>query len=268
MSGETVSFDEASAKMSQGGDARHNDRSTIAFPYLDLETGVSVAKAIYERAGSGECELHELAAQMKQVVSGALRLKTSTARAFGFTEKGNRASFRLSELGRRVVSPAHEAQARAEAFLNIPLYKALYERYRGRILPPTKALEREMGQLGVAPKQTDKARQAFERSAAQAGFSSEGADRLVQPRFDRSGADNDAAPSDQIDTTTETPRYSGGGGGFGGKPPATSDVADSFERELLAKFPPFDPGWTDELKAQWFKGFHQFMEMARGHSKE
>ena len=267
MSGETVSFDQASARLGSSGDARHNDRSTIAFPYLDLDSGVSVAKAIYERAGLGECELHELAAQMKQVVSGALRLKTSTAKSFGFVEKGSRASFKLSELGRRVVSPHQEAQARAEAFLNIPLYKALYERYRGRILPPTKALEREIGQLGVAPKQTDKARQAFERSAAQAGYSSDGADRLVQPRFNRSEGVNDPVLDSTIEASPDELRQGGGGGGRG-DPPKQVVASDSFEKELLAKFPSFDPAWSDELKAQWFKGFQQFMELAKGHSKE
>ena len=49
------------------------------------------------------------------------------------------------------------------------------------MLPPAAALEREMGQLGVASKQTGKARQAFERSAEQAGFFAHGADRLVMP---------------------------------------------------------------------------------------
>ena len=37
-------------------------------------------------------------------------------------------------------------------------------------MPPAAALEREMVELGVSPKQKDKARQVFERSAEQAGF--------------------------------------------------------------------------------------------------
>ena len=36
----------------------------------------------------------------------------------------------------------------------------------------------------------------------------------------------------------------------------------SFERELLSKFPPFDPAWGDDLKAKWFEGFQTFMVMA------
>jgi hypothetical protein len=183
MSGERVSFEEASAK--QTADARHNDRSTIVFPYLDLDTAVSVARAIHARAGFSDCALDELAAQMGQTVSGAFRLKIATAKTFGFIERSDRGAFRLSELGQRLVTPETEPEARAVAFLNIPLYRAIYDRYRGRLLPPTKALEREMGQLGVAPKQTDKARQTFERAAKQSGFFAEGSDRLVQPRVGR-----------------------------------------------------------------------------------
>jgi len=37
-----------------------------------------------------------------------------------------------------------------------------------------------------------------------------------------------------------------------------------FEKDLLAKFPEFDPSWSEDLKASWFKGFQQFMAMAKG----
>ena len=33
--------------------------------------------------------------------------------------------------------------------------------------------------------------------------------------------------------------------------------------QLLVKFPSFDPGWPDAIKADWFKGFDQFMAYAR-----
>ncbi|TAK57884.1 MAG: hypothetical protein EPO22_11650 [Dehalococcoidia bacterium] len=35
----------------------------------------------------------------------------------------------------------------------------------------------------------------------------------------------------------------------------------SWARELIAKFPTFDPAWPDEVKAKWFDGFKQLMEM-------
>jgi hypothetical protein len=231
-----ISLDEA-APQKAPADARQNDRSTIEFPYLDIDAGVEVAKAVYARAGLSSCDLPELAAQMKQTVSGSFRMKTAAARLFGFVEKDGRGSFKLTELGQRAVKADAESEARAAAFLTVPLYRGIYEKYRGHHLPPTKALEREMGGLGVAPKQTDKARQVFERSARQAGFFAEGEDRLVQPRFDR------VLPPPQHDERREATspgdaaRHGGSGGGSGrGNPSAEKTVSEV----LLAAFDPMD----------------------------
>ncbi len=86
-----------------------------------------------------------------------------------------------TDLGQRVLNPVTEVEARATGFLNVPLYRAVYEKYRGHMLPPPKALEREMVLAGVAPKQASKARQAMERAAEQAGFFTHGEDRSGGP---------------------------------------------------------------------------------------
>ena len=49
------------------------------------------------------------------------------------------------------------------------------------MLPPPAALERFMGDIGAASKQTGKARQAFIRSARQGGYFAHGEDRHVRP---------------------------------------------------------------------------------------
>jgi len=36
-----------------------------------------------------------------------------------------------------------------------------------------------------------------------------------------------------------------------------------FMKQLLEKFPIFDPSWSDPIKAEWFKGFQQFMTYTR-----
>ena len=218
MAGETASLQEAA--MPSRNNARHNDRSTIAFPYLDLEAAVATARAVYAAAGHGDCEIDELATQMQQTVSGAFRLKTSTAKLFGLVEKGDRGSFRLSETGQRIVVSETEPYSRVVAFLNVPLYRAIYDRYRGHLLPPSKALEREMEKLGVAPKQTNKARQTFERSARQAGFFVQGEDRLVQPISNKEAPSTVPAINKEMPKTKEStePRFGGGNGG-GNLPP-------------------------------------------------
>lgn len=159
------------------------ERSTIGFPYGDLDSAVRVARTIYEQAGD-QCALDQLAAWMSYsaVDNGAFRQQTNAARIFGIT-KSSRNSIQLTELGQRVVDPQREAQARMEAFLSVPLYRSVYDKYRGHPLPPGAGLENVFAELGVARKQTDKARQVFQRSAQQAGFFNEGTDRLVSPNI-------------------------------------------------------------------------------------
>jgi hypothetical protein len=91
-------------------------------------------------------------------------LPVSNASTFRLTEN-ERGKVRLSELGRTVLRSDQEAHARVDAFLAVPLYGKLFERYKGYTLAPTPALEREMIGLGVSSKQADKARQSFMRSA-------------------------------------------------------------------------------------------------------
>jgi hypothetical protein len=43
----------------------------------------------------------------------------------------------------------------------------------------------------------------------------------------------------------------------------TDETLSTFKRDLLNKFPPYDPSWPDNIKAEWFKGFDQFMQMTK-----
>lgn len=216
MSGETVSFEQAAA--SPDGDKR--EQSTIAFPYHDLDAASEVARAVYNRSGLGSCDLDELAAEMGQVISGTFRVKVGAARTFNLIEKDGRAAVKLGGLGRAIITDDGAAAAKVEAFMSVPLYAKLFEAYKGQKLPPMKALEREMAALGVSVKQTDKARQAFERSAKQAGFFNAGSDRLVRPRV--YAPHDDKPPADQFNDTggqrheQEKPGSGGGGAGNGG----------------------------------------------------
>ena len=86
-----------------------------------------------------------------------------------------------TDLGTRVADDRTAAAARVQAFLNVPLYREIHERFRGRTLPVTKGMEQAMGSLGVVPKQVTTARQVFTRSAEFAGFFAHGRDRLIEP---------------------------------------------------------------------------------------
>jgi len=164
-----------------GGRSSKRERSTIEFPYGDLDDAVDVAKTVHKRGGDA-CSLDQLAAWLshESVSSGTFRLKVAAARTFGLIEV-ERQSIVLSSLGHEVVDATKERGARSQAFLNVPLYRKIYDAYRGRMLPPDAGLESMMANLGVAAKQTQKARQAFQRSADQAGLFEQGRDRLVLP---------------------------------------------------------------------------------------
>jgi len=241
MVGEKVDFSKASAEAKDAtADSQKRERSTIEFPYLSLDQAEEVALAIYSRCGYGACEIDELAAEMQQSVSGAFRQKTAAAKTFGLVEKDGRSSFVLSELGRAVVDEARQRKGRVEAFLSVPLYQAIFEKYRGHSLPPPKALEREMETLGVSAKQTDKARQAFDRSAAHAGFYESGKDRLVKPRVDETVSPPPPKPEDN----------STGGGGNGSGDGGPPDV-DPIIVGLLARLPKTGSEWPQAERKIW-----------------
>jgi hypothetical protein len=220
-------------------DTQKRERSTIEFPYGDLDDAVSVAVAIHSNAGVS-ATTDQLAAYMKQSsTSGAFRLKAATAGVFGITTN-ERGTVTLTPLGRRIVDPAQSRQARAEAFLAVPLYRAVFDKYRGHALPPAAALEREMANLGVSSKQTDKARQAFERSAQQAGFFAHGTDRLVAPA---GTGEKPAAPKPEDKAPPSDRTGSNGGSSGGGFHP--------FIQGLLQKLPPAESNWDDAERVKW-----------------
>lgn len=260
MTGEKVDFSEAAnAARDAGDDKAKRERSLIDFPYVSLEGAVEVARAIYSRCGFSSCDQDELAAEMKQTLSGAFRMKTGAAKTFALVEKDGRSAFRLSDIGKRIVAPETERSARVEAFLSVPLYSLIYEKFRGHNLPPMKALEREMETLGVPGKQTDRARQAFERSAQYAGFSDSGKERLVRPRMEGVQAQ---APVDTKDvqappppTAEENNRRGSGGGGY--DPP---DI-DPIIRGLIDKLPPSGAVWSKAKRKLWLQIIENSFEL-------
>jgi hypothetical protein len=261
--GQPDSLEDAEPLSSAGSGKRTIQRSTIQFPYGDLDDAVVVAKAIYDGGGQS-CALHQLAPWMghDSVSSGAFRLKLATARIFGLVDV-TREWLTLTPLGRRIVDPHTERQARAEAFLHVPLYRDFFERYKGMLLPRDVALEREMAALGVASKQTDKARQAFQRSADQAGFFSHGRDRLVMPSVGTAGAVSSTAnsplppanPPPAPPAQRDRPGHYGDGGG--GEPPKRHP----FIQGLFETLPDAGADWPPEAQRDWLDTAEQVFKL-------
>ncbi len=156
------------------------ERSTIAFPYGDLDDAVAFAKGVHAVGGSS-CQWDQLAGHFQQAANGGgFRLRALTAKMYGLLTY-DRGTVTLTQLGTRICDPNQEKAARVDSFLTVPLYKAIYEQFKGATLPPTSGLEGAMVTLGVGLKVKGKARQVFQRSAKQAGFFEFGNSRLVMP---------------------------------------------------------------------------------------
>ena len=223
---------------------RERLQSSIQFPYTDLEVAISVADSMHN-SGYQECAPDQLAAVMNQrVSSGNFRQKVAAARAFGLihTIPGR---ISLTDLGYRILDSSQQRGARAEAFLSIALYRKLYDDFRGKQLPPRPAaLERTFENYGVSPKQTDKARHAFDRSAKQAGFFDHGNDRLVEP----GDIPVRAAPLAQEPREVPTIEKGNGGGGGGELPPHLDPLIVA----LLNKMPT-GKSWPLPGRVKWLR---------------
>jgi hypothetical protein len=227
----------------QGDERETRQRSTIAFPYTDYEGAAEVAAAIHGNVGHGTCSLAQLAPWMGQSAkSSGFRTQLSAARLFGLIESDSTDSYRLTPLGTKVMDPAQTRTAKMESFLKVPLFAALYEKYKTGVTPPSAALEREIAGLGVSEKQKARARQSFENSASQTGFREHGPNRLVMPAVM-------VPPPPPAD-----PKRVGNGGGNGGGGGVQLDL-DALLIALLQKIPSQGEPWPKEKRLRWFKTF-------------
>jgi hypothetical protein len=243
MSDESKSSDEQAAAadpIDADGQAKR-ERSTIEFPYMDLEMAVAVAKAMFARNGGGTVANDELASQLGlSATSSGFRVRISTAKLFGFitSDRGGDGQ-NLTTLGHHVQDPAQERKARVDAFLNVPLFSRVYESYRGLQLPPSSALERRLVELGVAQKQAERARQVMERSADYAGFFADGREKLVRPP-------NSTGPKNGDDPLPPQPPT----------PPAPADEnpgVDPIIKGLLVRLPKSGAVWPKAQRELWLK---------------
>ncbi len=225
------------------------ERSTIDFAYVDLDNAIEVVKGVHN-AGGTACDSDQLAAQLgMEAKGGGFRSRIGGAQVYKLItyERGGRVL--LTDLGRQLIDPDTERQARMNAFLAVDLYAKVYEEFKGGPLPPHAALERALETMGVGAKVKDRARQVMLRSAKQAGFFEHAADRLIKPSIkNETGAgdtvkvkNNDRSDGEQ--TGNNAGSGSGSGSGDGGYHP--------FIEGLLQKLPAPDTEWAFEARKKW-----------------
>jgi hypothetical protein len=240
------------AEQATGKPAR--ETSTVAFPYNDLDDAISVARAMHS-AGGVPLDRDQLAAQLGiSSVGGNFSLKLSGARMFGLITGGS-GRIELTPLGFEILDPPRERAAKAEAFLNVELYRKLYDSFKGRTLPPRPAgLEQAMVSLGVAQKQRDKARQAFDRSARTAGFFPTPAeDRLVAPVIGPNAAVGESARAqDTVDAEVVRAPIAA---------PPPQRTLNPFIEGLLDELPAKGEQWGIDDQANWLRAAAQIFRI-------
>jgi hypothetical protein len=137
------------------------------------------------------------------------------------------------------------------------LYSRTYEEFRGKQLPPRPlGLEQAFVRFGVAPKQRTNARLIFDKSAVQAGFFTNGPDRLVMPIV------SGAPPAPPL-STLEVPHHGWrpnaagdgtlAGHGLSGLSASSTPQLHPFIQGLLDTLPAPETNWSVEGRAKWLQ---------------
>lgn len=212
------------AGSSSVADKAKRDRSQIVFPYNDLNSVIEMVRTLHERAGMS-CEDVQLASWLNQTASGGgFRSRLSAGRMFGLIETSG-VTVSITPLGQDAIDDDRGPASQAEAFLRVPLFRAMYDQFKGYALPPPAAIERQMEALGVAPKQKDRARPTFMKSAISAGYIDAQTGRFTKPAFA-------AAPPPPVDDA-QRDGGNGGGGGGGDEPPSPPITEKALEYRLV-----------------------------------
>ena len=232
--------------------------STIAFPYVALDEAATVARALTQLGGQ-PVDRDQLAAHMGQnVTSGNFNSKIGAAKMFGLVDPAQ-GKLKLTPLGFAIVDPTREREAKAEAFLQVPLYRRMYDAFKGKQLPPRPlGIENAFVEFGVSVKQREKARWAFDRSARVANYFPNGQeDRLVAPVIMPSELNQPSslAAVDRQDVFIQPEPMQQVGARVGNVTNFVPEPApiNPFVEGLLKKLPEEGTEWTLEGRKRWLE---------------
>jgi hypothetical protein len=243
------------------------------FPASDFDDSLQIPKLIMERGG-GVADLDQLAAWLGYTTSasGTFASRLASARYFGLIGPAKGGKVYITERARQIVAPVmpeDAIKAKMEAFLNVPLFKRVFERVRGATLPQDIGLRNLFShEFQVPSAKTALAVRLFKDSARQTGFYDAAPDRLIRPSFVASPAVAPAAPAGPVpaqdrDGDPQPPpvRRFAGGGGDG--PSSVHPAIVGLIRELGEKGPTWNEvgqkGFLDALT-----GLVKFIYPAKG----
>lgn len=231
-------------------ESKGREISTISFPYSDLEDSIRIVRTMHAVGGGVAMERDQVSAALNSS-GGSLANRLSAAKQFGLLES-SQGKWSLTPLAYAMLDEQTERAAKAEAFLNVELYRRTFDEYRGKTLPGNLGLEHAFTTFGVTAKQKEKARQTFERSARIAGFFPNGnEDRLVQPILIGAPASGPKPSPNEPEPEAEivpAPRSA---------PVSSGPQAPSFMGWLLEELPAPKTEWSVEDQANWLQAVAQ-----------
>lgn len=148
-------------------------RSRLLFPAYGFNAAFQIAKTV-EMDGNGSLTEESLAIALElSVKSSGFKLKTLTARQFGLLTKSGTiiSTTPLTKAMVRPTRPGEDVEARVQSFLNIPLFEAVAQKYRGSTMPASDVLRNILvRQFDVDPTRAAPAERVLLDSAREAGL--------------------------------------------------------------------------------------------------
>ena len=107
----------------------------IDYPHASVAKSIELAEAVYDLGGS--CGLEMCAEKMGRKVGGGFKAVVSAAAKFGLitNNRGQLGTTKLFQNYCLGYSPEEKAQILQEAFLRVPLFSEIYERFKNQKLP-------------------------------------------------------------------------------------------------------------------------------------
>jgi hypothetical protein len=241
------------------------------YPVYDLDNSIAVARVIRDQGG-GNADYPHLASYLdyNSTRSGAFISRVAATRRFGLVEDGP-GGLIPTALAMRIIAPerpgVEDAVARKDAFLNVTLYRNLYQRYKDTGLPQEVGLRNALEtNYGVPKAQTTIAVRVFLDSADQAGFfAARGGARthLVMPAVTDAGLPSSGGGGEEpTDDAQQQPRSSTL------PPPASAETANEQLRRVLVEKIREIPATELDTIREYIKIIRQLGEDEEGESAE
>jgi hypothetical protein len=174
--------DDVRREPDDGGASGASSSRGARLPRANLANVVELLEKAYEHGRSPS--ITQVAAAADQPLnSGAFRSRMAAAAHFGLLDP-TRGRVQITDLGMRTLDVEQRPAALVEAWMQVPVFKALFDRYDGNRLPPPGGIEAELRNLGVPSNNVVAIRRVLMSSAETAGLLNAARDRLVKPTLD------------------------------------------------------------------------------------